>query len=461
MTLDRWLAPRRMALVAIVVGLSMLAGAQVFFSGGRLAVTNPSLHVGLDVVEGMIALLIAYLMVGRVRDRRRLSEVLCVFALVVLGLSKVVLLGIPTVAAGTRGDLQVWAAPVGRIIGSSALALAALTHGKRVGVPSQALQLASAAGTVTVFVLATASRAFQSTAPQDPSDPSVQWLHFLTALALAVASVGFVRRASRTGDEMFGWFGAGCALGAIARLGYLAFPSQGFDDVYIQDFLRLGFYVLLLVGAQRELTSYWHSRAIASALDERRRVARDLHDGIAQELVFISGLARRVERGSEDPVKAAPQLASSADRALFEARRAISILTTRVEEPLHDALLNMTEEMQARTDIPIRFEGDTSVDLDPSDREEALRIAREAVNNAVKHSRAKTIELRTGRDPMPFIEVVDDGIGMSPGGSSSGSGGFGLISMKERATVIGATIEIGPGVNTGVRVRLVLPSNAS
>jgi len=443
-----------------VLGLVALAGADLVSPQGRMARQNPSLHVALDVIEGLIALLIAYLMVGRVRDRGLIGDVLSLYALVVLGLSKLVLLGIPTVAAGTRGDLQVWAAPGGRVVGSIAFAVAALVPYTRARSRMITAQVAAIAAIATVLTIAIASQIVQST-PHSPSEPAVLWLHTITAAALAVASLGFVERAVRLHDEMFAWFGAGCALGAIARIGYVIFPAQGFDDVYIQDFLRLGFYILLLVGAQRELTSYWHSRAIASALDERRRIARDLHDGIAQELVFIAGLARRVEKGSQDPVEAAPQLASSADRALYEARRAISVLTTRVEEPLHEALLAMTEEVQARTDIPIRFEGDPSVDLDPSGREEALRIAREAVTNAVKHSEATTIEVRTGRDPSPFIEVVDDGIGFAAGDPRPTAGGFGLISMKERAKVIGAVIEIETGVGAGVRVRLVLPSNAS
>lgn len=100
MDLSRVTEPRRLALVSFVVGLAVLAIAQLATTNGTVARQNPSIHVALDLIEGMIALLIAYLMVARVRDRGDPSDALALYALVTLGLSKIVLLGLPTVAAG-------------------------------------------------------------------------------------------------------------------------------------------------------------------------------------------------------------------------------------------------------------------------------------------------------------------------------------------------------------------------
>lgn len=451
-------APESLTVFAMALGLVVLAVAATLDPPGRLAEQNPSVHVALDVAEAMIALLIAYLMVARVRDRGSGSDVLSLYALTTLGLNKLVLLGIPTVAAGTRGELQFWAAPVGRMVGSAALALAALGQPRAFSASASKAKLATVAAAATVGVIAIAAQLTQGEASADAESGLEMWLNGATAGAYGLAALGFGERAARQRDEMLAWFGAGCALGAIARIGYVLFTPLQPDDVYVQDLVRFGFYVLLLVGAQREIALYWRSRTEAAALEERRRVARDLHDGLAQELVFISGQIKRLRRTDKAPEL--EQLSSAADRAVSEARRAISALTYPGVQSVTSALEELAEEFGTRYAVAVDLRLDPSLILPPTEREEVLRIVREAMNNAIRHGDPKVITLRTWKEDEDglMIEVMDDGSGFDPASEQARAGGFGLISMRERAEGAGGRLDIDSSPGSGTTVKVRMPS---
>jgi len=155
-------------------------------------------------------------------------------------------------------------------------------------------------------------------------------LYVLSAVLLAAASLGFVRRAEQRSDELLGWIAAGTGLAAVARLCYVVFPAPYGGWVQPGDLVRVLFYVALLVGAAREIGRYWRGLADRAVLEERRRIARDLHDGVAQELAFIVRRTRRLANGSEtlQPITA------SAERALDDSRRAIAALTRPMDECL-------------------------------------------------------------------------------------------------------------------------------
>jgi signal transduction histidine kinase len=94
-----------------------------------------------------------------------------------------------------------------------------------------------------------------------------------------------------------------------------------------------GFYFALLAAAAREVTRYRRASRKTAVLDERRRIARDLHDGLAQVLAFI---VRRAKRTLEKGIQASDvtQIANAAERALDESRRVIATLTRPLDEPL-------------------------------------------------------------------------------------------------------------------------------
>ena len=124
------------------------------------------------------------------------------------------------------------------------------------------------------------------------------------------------------------WLGAGCALAAVARVDYVLFPSLYSDFVHLGDTFRLGFYLCLLVGAAREVRSYW---ARAAVLEDRRRLARDLHDGLTQELTYLYAQAQRLQTHPDDR-RIAHQISGAAGRAIDEARHAIGALTRPADQ---------------------------------------------------------------------------------------------------------------------------------
>src|SRR5206468_181160 len=101
--------------------------------------------------------------------------------------------------------------------------------------------------------------------------------------------------------------------------------------------------VLLFVGAAREIQLYQRAYANRRVLEERRRIARDLHDGLAQELAFIAATARGIA-DSDTANSRFRQLASAAERGLGESRRAIASLTDRHRDESFDAALVQTVE---------------------------------------------------------------------------------------------------------------------
>ena len=172
------------------------------------------------------------------------------------------------------------------------------------------------------------------------------------------------------------WIAAGSILAAYSRLGYFLFPSLYSNWVFIGDIFRLGFYVLLLAGAALEIHRYQRALAQAVLLEERSRLARDLHDGLAQELAFIGLQARRLEAlGNEDVAKT---IISAAQRASDESRYAISALTRSLDAPI-EAIAEEACAVAAHAGARVELVLASDLEVRLESHEAALRIVREAI----------------------------------------------------------------------------------
>lgn len=269
----------------------------------------------------------------------------------------------------------------------------------------------------------------------------------LSGLLYAVAAFSYTRRAGDTSDELFRWLGAGCALAAVARVDYVLFPSLYSDFVHIGDAFRLGFYLCLLVGAAREVRSYW---ARAAVLEDRRRLARDLHDGLTQELSYIYAQAQRLEAHPGDR-ESAVRIAGAAGRALDEARQAIGALTRPADQAFAESLQQAVDDLSRRYDIRTATAIEGSVTVTPEQAEAILRITSEALRNAVRHGAATCVWVGLTTEPV-VLSVEDDGCGFHP--SEVVSTGFGLTSMRERAEGAGASYALTSAQGGGTRVRV-------
>ncbi|TRW81710.1 GAF domain-containing sensor histidine kinase [Mycolicibacterium sp. 018/SC-01/001] len=201
---------------------------------------------------------------------------------------------------------------------------------------------------------------------------------------------------------------------------------------------------------------------------ERRRLAGDIHDGISQRLVTLSyrlDAAAQAARSPDDRAALTEQLDRArelADLTLQEARAAISGLRPPV---LDDLGLSGGLASLARSIPQIGIEVDLADTRLPDHIELALyRIAQECLQNVVKHARATAARLAFSVDAQTArLEIADDGVGFDtlerPLGSDE-MGGYGLLSMAERAEIVGGRLNIRsrPGAGTTVTATIPLPA---
>lgn len=457
---------RRMSLQARATTLGVaLAGGLVTSAIPfiRLVYRNPSVSVALETVAALIASLAAYLFFGRFQQNRLARDLALTVGLGVLACSNLMFSAVPAALGQFPTGFRLWGPSAMTVAGSILFVYAgwaradALPHPRRsareaviltvIGIVGLAVALYGIADDLPQITGAGSARAAGFTGPS-----SFVILQLVATALFAVAAVGFMRRSERTGDELMLWLAAGSTLAAFSRLNYSLFPSTDPDVVYMSDLIRLTFYLVLMLGAGREIRAYWRGFAEKAVLEERRRIARELHDGLAQELAFISTQTRRLAtRG----ITGLADINSAAERALSESRRAISALSRTTDEPLYVAVAQAAEEVAGRVGANIDMELGTGITVAPRVQEELLRIVREAVTNAARHGRADAIQLRLTNTDGIRLRVVDNGRGFDPGEASRG--GHGLSSMRERTEVLGGTFHLDSEPGRGTAIEVVLP----
>ena len=303
----------------------------------------------------------------------------------------------------------------------------------------------------------------------DPSTADARFPHFAASPALilmevagmlffGLAAIGFTRRAEWTGDEFTTWLAASAALACFARLNYLFFPSLYAEWLYPADVMRLGAYLLILTGAAREISRYRRGLSTAAILDERRRIARDLHDGLAQELAFIVTKSRSLAEETIEPnVRELGRLAAAAERALDESRRAITALFAPIDESLEAAVVQTVEEVASRVGTRAEIEIDPNIQLPSASKEALLRVVREAVSNASRHGGASSVRVQLLNGDAVRLIVSDDGSGFDPTILGRDSGGYGLATMTERVHALGGELSIASRPKAGTKIEVVLP----
>ena len=458
-TLRHRMRARLGAAVAALVGAIATVVAAVL-ARGRAGYHSMALSVAVDTAIALVGVLAAAMVWGRFRRNRRLYDLLLAYALTVLALSTLVFRAVPATFVSSRSEFVSWAPVAARAFGAAVLAATAVVPARRINGPVSV----RAAILVVLVPLAVIAGVMVVLSPQLPSaldagaratpgrHEFVTAVQCFVALLFAVAAVGFVREVERHDDEFAAWLGAGSVLAALAWVNYAIFPSLNANWFYIGDVFRLGAYALFLIGAAREFGAYWDAMTRVVADEERQRVARDLHDGIAQELAYIVGQTRRLAKNIDDP--ALRDVSRAAERALDESRRAISALrrSSAEEETVAEAVTQAAEDVAHRVGVNVQLSLDADVTLEGTAKEEVLRIVREAVTNAARHGKARRVGIVLTAMDGQSLTIRDDGEGFDP---ASTDGGFGLVSMRERAKAIGAGLSIvsAPGEGTTVTVK--------
>jgi two-component system nitrate/nitrite sensor histidine kinase NarX len=203
----------------------------------------------------------------------------------------------------------------------------------------------------------------------------------------------------------------------------------------------------------------------AAVLEERSRLARELHDSVTQSLYSLTLLAEGWRRlaGSgrlEDAAEPLAELGSIAQQALKEMRLLVHELRPPALEKqgLLGALHERLASVERRAGVDARLLADDVAELPGPAQEVLYRIAQEALNNALKHAAATTVMVHVrSNTERAELEVVDNGQGFDPA-TMDERGGIGLTSMQERAEQQGGSlvIESAPGHGTRVRVTIGL-----
>ena len=453
-------------LTAAVSGLVTIAFARV--PQLHLGYAWPAVRLALETSGSLVALFATFLVFGRLRRRTYLNELLLACALAVLALSNLLFVTVPTVAGEAPDDLTVWAAPLARSLGALLFVLAAFAtrHELRRGGPVLALAAVAtlaALGTATLFAHTFAAQ----WAPRDAArlspialsqpplraHPALLIFELLVSLLYGLAAIGFLNLARRRRDAFYGWLAIAGILAVVSHVNYSLFPASYAQSVlYTGDVFRFAFYVALLVGCLREIWSYWNALSAAAVLEDRRRMARDLHDGLAQELAYISRNLDSAaegggEGGGEDAVR---RLRPAVERAQTELRSAISALAPPGGQAVGAALAQAASQTAERLRIALDLDIVPDVRLSPTRAEALVRVACEAITNAAKHSGAARVTLRLERDgSLVRMQVADRGCGFD---TSLPRSGFGLVSMRERIRSVGGELNISSGPGRGSEV---------
>ena len=425
------------------------------------------LHVALETAASLIALLAGFLVFGRLRRHGNVNDLLLACALAVFVLLNLRFLIMDAQARSRPNDLIAWALLIGRSLGAVLFALAAFVSRRRLWRPDLALA-ASVAGVCAIVLLLAVTlngvpgdvvHPLAGTSVSDPPKgpavgvhPALLTLQLATAALYGVAAAGFFRRSRRMGDEFLCWLAIAGALAAFSHLNYSLYPFSYAQLVHTGDIFRLCFYATLLVGSMREIWSYWHALSEAAVLEERRRIACDLHDGLAQELAY---LARNLDSADGEPGKETVDLLRGAvERAQHESRRVVSALTAPHAEPVEVVLAQATAEVAKRFHLGLQLDLVPGIKVSAAREDALVRIACEAVTNAARHSGANWVHLKLERDgPRLRLRVSDRGRGFDP---AIAHGGFGLVSMRQRARSVGGALWISsvPGQGSEVEASI-------
>jgi signal transduction histidine kinase len=436
----------------------------------RLAYESPSLHVAFETAAASIALLAAYLVLGQFRHDRRLDSLLLACGLGMVGCVNLLLGALPAALDRELGTASTWMSATGRVLATAVLVVAAWAPSVQLRSPTvHRIVFLGAANVLFGLWLVLVLMGNQLPVALDPTlspesssaaqfvgHPLVHGVQLAGAALFALAAVGFLRWQGR--DELTRWIAPACVLAAFASVQYFLFPSLYSEWFYTGDIFRLGFYLLLVAGVARSIWRYQANARQLAVLEERRRIARDLHDGLAQELSFIASAAHGLQ--SERPMRPnVAALAAAAERALDESRRAIAALTRTPNEALDVALAQAAFEVANRVGTRLSLDLDPAVHVPATTREQLVRIVREAVTNAARHGNAATVTVSLRNGDGLMLRIADNGDGFDP--DAFAGGGFGLTSMRERAHSLGGELRVASTRASGTDVEVVIPSAAA
>ena len=413
----------------------------------------PQLRLVLDTAVTLAAMIVAVLAGLRFSvEGRKLDFLLCggffvaAFSTFAFGIA-------PSFGGETVGRGEAWAGMCCKLLAAVLIAAAPFIRG-RITQRRRALLWSTTGLTVATLTVWICARGLDSLPAMERGDDQpvgVIVVLALQALLSLVALIGFGLRFRREGEDLDRWLGLGASLALFAELHYVFTPVVSNEHVSQGDFLRLLSYGVLLAGVWRAIRFAEFGRAVA---EERARVAREIHDGLAQYLFAISTHASMLESESR-PEGTVQSLKEAAAAAQQEARFAILALSSASgTAPFDSALRRYVDILTADGELEIELEVDRDLELAPDEQIEVFRIIQEGLANVRKHAHARRAEVHIGRSGTQRVVIVrDDGEGFAGDDHEAGQG---LKNLRSRAASIGGALALrsAPGRGTALEVTL-------
>jgi signal transduction histidine kinase len=435
-------------------------------SATALFLTNPALRNTYELPEGRLVLdtavvlaatIVAILAGVRFSVEGRILDLLLAAGFFLAGAGTLAFSVVPVLGGEPQGAPEAWAAIAARVLAATLIALAPLLPAPRLVAPTRVLLVGIPILLGALLAVWLPLRAFDarlslldaSSGGERAPELTIA-ISFLALLAL-LAVLGFGIRYRSRGEDLDSWLALAATLTLFAELHYVLTPRISTHFISQGDFLRLLSYGILLVGVWRAISFAEFGRAVA---EERARVAREIHDGLAQYLFAISTHASMLESGA--PLeKTLPKLKEAAAAAQQEARFAVLALSSASgSAPFDAALRRYVEFLTADGKLEVDVEIDPAILLAPDEQIEVFRIVQEGLANVRKHAGAHRAEVWIGqRLGRRIVSVRDDGIGFDGGEAAAGQG---LKNMRLRAKTIEGGFELRSRPGRGTALEVVL-----
>lgn len=431
---------------------------------GLGVLTLDDLHEGqLEAAAAVVLIFVAAVMAGRVRRQPTQRHLVLLAALCVLAFANLVsallTAGFDSLSANR---FATWAAAATGLIGAALLLAAVVVPDEPLARPRYAnartiitcgVGLALLLG--AIWLLRDQLPIAFDTLPTSPDEVTLLSQHPALVVVAAAAcgcwvlagwGLGVIAR--RTDDDLLAWMGLAGLVAAVGYLNYALFPSQLTELMFLGDYFYLAAVAVLVVGAAREVGNSEAARVDSAVYAERRRIAAEMHDGVAQELAYISAQSRALQLRAQRPDRGLGKIADAAERALDESRSAIKELSGPVHQSLAHSIEVTAVAVAGRGGAEVELQMDESLVVDPSTRVALVRITREAVGNAVRHGNAGHVRIDLWEHDGARLRITDDGTGVDPT-LADGNGGFGLSSIRERVANLSGELSVSPSPSGG------------
>jgi len=508
----RALRPQRFDLVLIGTALAMTVASVLLVVDPSLRVVfvDRTMDVAMTSFSALAAFGLAVLTVPRYRESARLALLLQATAFVTLAAFSGATVGLVLLkidddlgmSLGVPEQLPLWVSAANRIVVAVlffAAGIAAVRDLRRRFARPRLLALSPVIGIAAVTLvllplrdllppligpdgiegllqLTSASPGRADTMSRLPDITSLELAGVAAAAVLMVAAAVLFRATYlRSGRASDAYLAVGLVIAAFAEIQLAFYPSIYTGLVTASDAMHLLSYGVLVLGIHAEQREDLRELRVAytaldrlrvteaerAALEERHRLAREIHDGLAQQLWFTKLKFERLASNlDEDDRPLASEVGQSLDAAIVEARSAMVTMRSSLEAdlPLADMLRRAVDDFEQRSGLPVRFTPGAGLPaaIPPRQQAELLRVVQEALTNITKHADATVVRLRAefvGRDLV--VAITDNGIGFDP--KNIPEAGMGLRGMEERARLMGGTLRVESEPRGGTTVEVSVP----